>query len=206
MPTQVSIVSSYRSFLLLLYPITFLHHRGTKQSWVPLDKLLIRERKTRSIYFCDHLSFDLVLRQENKNKSNECPEMILMTNRSTGGGLYARAGLGNGRHEAAAGLGGLLDGSGRSGAGARGGLFAGATTGSRGVGVSTGGSTGGSTSTSAPSNGQNGPSGASPGEDAAKPSKGRSNIQIIRKKDKGKQVRETLLDREMNLKDVPLTR
>ncbi|OAD61235.1 hypothetical protein WN48_00554 [Eufriesea mexicana] len=103
-------------------------------------------------------------------------------NANAGGGLYARAGLGNGRHEAAAGLGGLLDGSGRSGAGARGGLFAGATTGTRGIGVSTGGST------SSSSDSQSGASGGNPGDDGGKPAKGRSNIQIIRKKEKVKQV------------------
>ncbi|XP_053999663.1 uncharacterized protein LOC128887608 [Hylaeus anthracinus] len=59
-------------------------------------------------------------------------------NANAGGGLYARAGLGNGRPEAAAGLGGVLDGSGRSIVPARGGLFAGATTGARGVSVGTG--------------------------------------------------------------------
>lgn len=58
-------------------------------------------------------------------------------NANAGGGLYARAGLGNGRHEAAAGLGGLLDGSGRS-APVRGGLYAGATTGTHGLGFTAG--------------------------------------------------------------------
>lgn len=62
---------------------------------------------------------------------------LYFANRRTGGGLYARAGLGNGRHEAAAGLGGLLDGSGRS-APVRGGLYAGATTGTHGLGFTAG--------------------------------------------------------------------
>ncbi|XP_014475845.1 PREDICTED: uncharacterized protein LOC106745083 isoform X2 [Dinoponera quadriceps] len=48
---------------------------------------------------------------------------------SVGGGLYARAGLGNGRPEAAAGIGGKLDGSGRSLNPISGGMYAGATPG-----------------------------------------------------------------------------
>ncbi|XP_043253057.1 circumsporozoite protein isoform X1 [Colletes gigas] len=102
-------------------------------------------------------------------------------NGNAGGGLYARAGLGNGRPQAAAGLGGMLDGSARSNR-ARGGLFAGATTGVRGVGVAAG-------------TGNDGPSGVppSPGSGYPEPSNpgpsnagvsggGRTNIQIIAKK------------------------
>ncbi|XP_023289493.1 nuclear pore complex protein nup54-like [Orussus abietinus] len=48
---------------------------------------------------------------------------------TAGGGLHARAGLGNGRPEAAAGLGGILDGSANPEARAAGGLYAGATAG-----------------------------------------------------------------------------
>ncbi|XP_043801794.1 uncharacterized protein LOC122719740 [Apis laboriosa] len=123
-------------------------------------------------------------------------------NANAGGGLYARAGLGNGRHEAAAGLGGLLDGSGRS-APLRGGLYAGATTGTHGLGFtageiprdlfgagpSDGPSDGPSNGPNGPSNGPNGPSngpdnGPNDGKDGEGsngkgPSRGTSHIQII---------------------------
>jgi len=49
--------------------------------------------------------------------------------------LYARAGLGRGRPEAAAGIGGTLDGSGRSAKAISGGMYAGATPGGQGIGV-----------------------------------------------------------------------
>jgi len=49
--------------------------------------------------------------------------------------LYARAGLGRGRPEAAAGIGGALDGSGRSAKPISGGMYAGATPGGEGIGV-----------------------------------------------------------------------
>ncbi|XP_066599706.1 uncharacterized protein [Prorops nasuta] len=52
-------------------------------------------------------------------------------NGNAGGGLHARAGLGNGRPEAAAGLGGVLDGSGRSRHAAEGALYAGASAGDK---------------------------------------------------------------------------
>ncbi|XP_025159821.1 uncharacterized transmembrane protein DDB_G0289901 isoform X2 [Harpegnathos saltator] len=62
---------------------------------------------------------------------------------TVGGGLYARAGLGNGRPEAAAGLGGRLDGSGRSVNPIAGGMYAGATPGGGlGTGVFLGGGVG----------------------------------------------------------------
>lgn len=106
-------------------------------------------------------------------------------NANTGGGLYARAGLGNGRPEAAAGLGGLLDGSGRSNVPAAGGLFAGATTGTRSVGVARG-TTGGD-----PTAGSDAQAGAASNAEAT-PSRGRANIQIIsrggKKSEKIKQV------------------
>ncbi|XP_076394050.1 uncharacterized protein LOC100883691 [Megachile rotundata] len=89
---------------------------------------------------------------------------------TAGGGLYARAGLGHGRSEVGAGLGGLLDGSGRSATPASGGLYAGAKVGDHGVGVSTSGSTG--------SNNPNEPS-TSNAQNGGNPSKGTSNIQII---------------------------
>ncbi|XP_076175775.1 uncharacterized protein LOC143150979 [Ptiloglossa arizonensis] len=122
-------------------------------------------------------------------------------NGNAGGGLYARAGLGNGRPEAAAGLGGLLDGSGRSSGPARGGLFAGATTGSRGVGVMTGNAFNGPYG--APNGGPNaGPNGGPNGGPNAgsnagangglngglkiddKSNGGRTNIQIIARSEK----------------------
>lgn len=128
-------------------------------------------------------------------------------NANAGGGLYARAGLGNGRHEAAAGLGGLLDGSGRS-APVRGGLYAGATTGTRGLGFTAGeiprdlfgarpndGPSNGPSNgpNNGPSNGpNNGPSsGANDGKDGEGsngkgPSKGTSHIQIISRSGKEK--------------------
>ena len=132
------------------------------------------------------------------------------TYRSIGGGLYARAGLGNGRHEAAAGLGGVLDGSG-SGPMIRGGLFAGATTGAHGVGVTAGipnvgpnvGPNNGPNSgpNSGPNDGpSNGPNNKPNDgnrkddmDDGEKPKFGRSNIQVIarsgNKKEKVLQVR-----------------
>lgn len=135
--------------------------------------------------------------------------------RRTGGGLYARAGLGNGRHEAAAGLGGLLDGSGRS-APVRGGLYAGATTGTRGLGFTAGeiprdlfgarpndGPSNGPSNgpTNGPSNGpNNGPSsGANDGKDGEgsngkEPSKGTSHIQIISRS--GKNSKKVCLNPE----------
>lgn len=60
-----------------------------------------------------------------------------------GGGLYARAGLGHGRPEAATGIGGKLDGSGRSLNPISGGMYAGATPGGGpGTGVYLGGGIG----------------------------------------------------------------
>ncbi|XP_076236549.1 uncharacterized protein LOC143180587 [Calliopsis andreniformis] len=94
-------------------------------------------------------------------------------NANTGGGLFARAGLGNGRPEAAAGLGGVLDGSGRSNAPVAGGLFAGATTGARGVSV-----TRGTASASSGAGSDAGPQGNGGTSDEEKP-RGRTNIQII---------------------------
>nr|XP_034171358.1 loricrin isoform X1 [Osmia lignaria] len=93
-------------------------------------------------------------------------------NANAGGGLYARAGLGNGRSEVAAGLGGVLDGSGSTPSG--GGLYAGASMGGHGVGVSTGNVGGGS---NGPSESNNAPSSTESTE--GKSSKGTSNIQII---------------------------
>lgn len=102
--------------------------------------------------------------------------------------MYARAGLGRGRPEAAAGLGGRLDG--RSLNPISGGLYAGATPGGPGVGVQLGGGLGGIDGAAAGSTVDEAKAGASgAGEanataDAAtsvtKPSKGHTNIQIIR--------------------------
>ncbi|CAL1685328.1 unnamed protein product [Lasius platythorax] len=119
-----------------------------------------------------------------------------------GGGLYARAGLGRGRPEAAAGLGGSLDG--RSFNPISGGLYAGATPGGPGTGVYLGGGLGGrggidgaaGGSAADEANANPRASGATTGEinataDAAasvtKPPKGRTNIQIIRSKPKDAQ-------------------
>ncbi|XP_076676616.1 uncharacterized protein LOC143373331 isoform X2 [Andrena cerasifolii] len=111
-------------------------------------------------------------------------------NANTGGGLYARAGLGNGRPEAAAGLGGRLDGSGRSNVPAAGGLFAGATTGARSVGVVSGATSGGP---AAETDAQAGAGGNAEGT----ASKGRANIQIIsrggKKSEKIKQVSKEVI-------------
>ena len=108
-------------------------------------------------------------------------------NANLGGGLFARAGLGNGRHEAAAGLGGLINGSGRSGPGLRGEIFA--NTGAHAVGTS-------------PAFPNSGPSDRrddgnnKPGEDEGdrgQPTRGRSNIQIIsRSGNKKEKVLETV--------------
>ncbi|XP_011268130.1 uncharacterized protein LOC105258533 isoform X1 [Camponotus floridanus] len=102
-----------------------------------------------------------------------------------GGGLYARAGLGRGRPEAAAGLGGRLDG--RSLNPISGGLYAGATPGGPGVGVQLGGGIDGAAAGSTVDEAKAGASGAGEANataDAAtsvtKPSKGHTNIQIIR--------------------------
>lgn len=119
-------------------------------------------------------------------------------NANAGGGLYARAGLGNGIHEAAAGLGGMLDGSGRSASPIRGGLFA--TSGLRGVGLTAGDVSGIPIPVPpaspvgdvlhAPSN-QKSDDKNKPNSEV--PNKGRTNIQIIArsdKKHKAKQVGE----------------
>ncbi|XP_017883993.1 uncharacterized protein LOC108627320 [Ceratina calcarata] len=111
-------------------------------------------------------------------------------NANAGGGLYARAGLGNGRHEAAAGLGGMLDGSGRSANPIRGGLFA--TTGLRGVGLSAGDVSGIPIPVPSAPDAPFAPSNQKPDEhiDKNKPNpenpnnKGRTNIQIISRSDK----------------------
>ncbi|CAL7936917.1 unnamed protein product [Xylocopa violacea] len=100
---------------------------------------------------------------------------------TAGGGLYARAGLGNGRHEVGAGLGGLLDGSGRSLSPVSGGLFAGATTGTRGIGVVAGTPVSGPSGSDGKSEGSNEQSGG--GSEGGK-SGGRSSIQIITHSDK----------------------
>lgn len=94
-------------------------------------------------------------------------------NRSIGGGLFARAGLGNGRHEAAAGLGGVIDGSGRSGPGLRGQIFA--NTGAYAVETPTG------IPNRGPSDRRDGGSNK-PGDDEGdrgQPTRGHSNIQVI---------------------------
>lgn len=117
-----------------------------------------------------------------------------------GGGLYARAGLGRGRPEAAAGLGGRIDG--RSANPVSGGLYAGATPGGPGVGVQLGGGLGkegvegvvaGTAADEAnASAGASGATGATATADAAASvtkSKGHTNIQIIRsRKEKEKEV------------------
>ncbi|KAL0134422.1 hypothetical protein PUN28_001303 [Cardiocondyla obscurior] len=116
-----------------------------------------------------------------------------------GGGLYARAGLGRGGPEAAAGLGGRVGGNGRSPNPIAGGLYAGATPGGGpGPGVFLGGgldqkydgfisgSTANEASMTPPAAAAAaGATAASINTDAAsetKPSKGRTNIQIIRSK------------------------
>lgn len=107
--------------------------------------------------------------------------------------MYARAGLGRGRPEAAAGLGGRLDG--RSLNPISGGLYAGATPGGPGVGVHLGGGLGsegmdGAAAGSTVDEANAAPRAVSGAEEAkatadaaasvTKPSKGRTNIQIIR--------------------------
>ncbi|KAK1131090.1 hypothetical protein K0M31_017387 [Melipona bicolor] len=116
-------------------------------------------------------------------------------NANIGGGLYARAGLGDGRHEATAGLGGVVDGSG-SGPLVRGGLYAGATTAGYNVRVTAGIPDVGIPNSGpncgpncGPNNGpNNGPSSRpndgngkndKDGDDGEKPQVGRSNIQVI---------------------------
>ncbi|RLU24165.1 hypothetical protein DMN91_004375 [Ooceraea biroi] len=146
---------------------------------------------------------------------------------SLGGGLYARAGLGHGRPEAAAGLGGSLDGSGRSANPISGGMYAGATPGGEGVGVFLGGGIGsrgvemdygpfsdgvypiareGSANAGA-SVGADATDGASSGADAAasgtKPSRGHTNIQIIRSKPKDAQKEKVALAVAALPADIP---
>lgn len=110
---------------------------------------------------------------------------------TSGGGLYARAGLGRGGPEAAAGLGGKLDGSGRSANPISGGLYAGATPGGGpgpgvflGGGVDQPGFDGIISGSAANEANLNPPAGtttipASADAGGTKP-KGRTNIQIIR--------------------------
>ncbi|XP_050447056.1 PE-PGRS family protein PE_PGRS18 isoform X2 [Cataglyphis hispanica] len=113
-----------------------------------------------------------------------------------GGGLYARAGLGRGRPEAAAGLGGRLDG--RSFNPIAGGLYAGATSGGPGTGVYLGGGLGGAEidgaaagNAAAEANVNSRASGATTREvnataeaaTSVTKSKGHTNIQIIRSKE-----------------------
>ncbi|CAK9825914.1 hypothetical protein ANTRET_LOCUS3844 [Anthophora retusa] len=100
-------------------------------------------------------------------------------NANAGGNIYARAGLGEGRHAAAAGLGGFLDGSGRSGALSSGEIYAGATTGTHGVGVSTSGA-----KVATPPSGATGPTTSGDGNDGGKSGKGRTNIQVIARSEK----------------------
>ncbi|XP_071862648.1 uncharacterized protein isoform X2 [Bombus fervidus] len=108
-------------------------------------------------------------------------------NANLGGGLFARAGLGNGRHEAAAGLGGVIDGSGRSGPGLRGQIFANA--GADAVGTSNG------IINRGPSDRRDDGSNK-PGEDEGdrgQPTRGHSNIQVIaRSGNKKEKVVETV--------------
>ncbi|XP_033187832.2 uncharacterized protein LOC117155684 [Bombus vancouverensis nearcticus] len=108
-------------------------------------------------------------------------------NANLGGGLFARAGLGNGRHEAAAGLGGVIDGSGRSGPGLRGGIFA--NTGAHAAGTSAGISNRGPSDRRDDGNNK-------PGEDEGdrgQSTRGRSNIQVIaRSGNKKEKVLETV--------------
>ncbi|XP_011868229.1 PREDICTED: uncharacterized protein LOC105562199 [Vollenhovia emeryi] len=117
-------------------------------------------------------------------------------NGNLGGGLYARAGLGRGGPEAAAGLGGKLDGTGRSVNPVAGGLYAGATPGGGpGPGVFLGGGLDGSgldgiISGSTANEDSLKPPAAAAGATTTstsanatsetKPPKGRTNIQIIR--------------------------
>ncbi|XP_011638873.1 glycine, alanine and asparagine-rich protein [Pogonomyrmex barbatus] len=118
-----------------------------------------------------------------------------------GGGLYARAGFGRGGPEAAAGLGGRLDGSGRSPNPIAGGMHAGATLGGGpGPGVFLGGgldkAIDGFISGSTPNEvGSNPPAPAATtpsNEEATTKAKGRTNIQIIRsRKEKEKALEAT---------------
>ncbi|XP_032673545.1 uncharacterized protein LOC116845224 isoform X2 [Odontomachus brunneus] len=127
---------------------------------------------------------------------------------TVGGGLYARAGLGHGRPEAAAGIGGKLDGSGRSLNPISGGMYAGATPGGGpGTGVYLGGGYGkdgveytissdvpvdasdaipqpAGTTTTKKSDEKS--AGTDEGADETKPTRGRTNIQIIPRKEKEK--------------------
>ncbi|XP_076760197.1 uncharacterized protein LOC143428858 [Xylocopa sonorina] len=119
---------------------------------------------------------------------------------TAGGGLYARAGLGNGRHEAGAGLGGLLDGSGRSLSPLRGGLYAGATTGNRGIGIMAGRPLTGPSASGGNNEGSNQQSGQ--GSDAGKSGGGRSNIQVISRSGK-KQDKEVTSVEDVASKDLP---
>lgn len=125
----------------------------------------------------------------------------------SGGGLYARAGLGNGRPEAAAGIGGKVDGSGRSLNPISGSMYAGATPGGGpGTGVYLGGGVGKngieySASSNVPADAFDSiPRPANVGtttaetttretdaeasQDETKPPRGRTNIQIIPSKSK----------------------
>lgn len=107
---------------------------------------------------------------------------------TSGGGLYARAGLGRGGPEAAAGLGGKLDGTGRSANPIAGGLYAGATPGGPGTGVFLGGGIDqagfdGLLSGSAANEASlNPPAAAATTTTPASSTKPRTNIQIIRSK------------------------
>lgn len=120
--------------------------------------------------------------------------------------MYARAGLGRGRPEAAAGLGGRLDG--RSLNPIAGGLYAGATPGGPGTGVYLGGGLGGAEidgaaagNAAAEANVNSRASGATTREANAtaeaaasvtKSTKGRTNIQIIRSR--AQKEKEVLFD------------
>lgn len=137
-----------------------------------------------------------------------------------GGGLYARAGLGRGRPEAAAGLGGRLDG--RSTKPISGGMYAGATPGGPGPGVFLGGGVGaaggidGFASGSATKETDVNPratadaaAGAAASADGAasetKPKKGYTNIQIIPSREKNAQkkneVSNTISKRDIETRE-----
>ncbi|XP_018401637.1 PREDICTED: uncharacterized protein LOC108778839 [Cyphomyrmex costatus] len=138
-----------------------------------------------------------------------------------GGGLYARAGAGNGGPEAAAGLGGKLDGTGRSVNPIAGGLYAGATPGGGpGPGVFLGGGfdqpgfdgiISGSTNNEANLNPPAAPAGTSSASASAdattsekKPTRGRTNIQII--PSKAHKEKEKVLDAAAMLRaDAPIS-
>jgi len=132
--------------------------------------------------------------------------------------LYARAGLGRGRPEAAAGIGGTLDGSGRSAKAISGGMYAGATPGGQGIGVYLGNqdiavdgigpfADGSNPAIVAKEVSMN--AGANPGAtvdatidasasadaaaSATKPSKGRTNIQIIPSRSESARKRKEVL-------------